>query len=205
MDRILDALVEVILDGGLPGFSVQEVADRAGVSHRTVYRHFPTREALLDGLNDAVDQRMRDRGAVVDIDALEDVPAAARINFELFSRDHRAMEAGVRFEVGAAIEMADRQRRTKMFQAAAHDSLPGLSPRDAAIAGAVLRQLVSSRSWLGLTVEAGLDDDDAAEGAAWAAAIVIDALHAGRTPSREPLRVPAVEGDTDGSADLAGG
>lgn len=34
-------MVEVILEGGLPGFSVQEVADRAGVSHRTVYRHFP--------------------------------------------------------------------------------------------------------------------------------------------------------------------
>ena len=36
VDRILAALVEVILEGGLPGFSVQEVADRAGISHRTV-------------------------------------------------------------------------------------------------------------------------------------------------------------------------
>lgn len=200
--RILDALVDVILDGGLPGFSVQEVADRAGVSHRTVYRHFPTREALLVGLSNAVEDRMRARGGVDSFDDLDELPDAVRTNFALFSHDRRATEAGVRFGVGAALELADRHRRTKMFQAAVHDALPELSVRDAAIAGAVLRQLASSRNWLGLTTEAGLDADDAARGAAWAAATIIDALRTGWRPS-EPRGQFGDDGrGTDGSADL---
>ena len=53
--RILDALVRVILDDGVHAFSVANVAKRAGVSHRTVYRHFATREELLEGLGDWLD------------------------------------------------------------------------------------------------------------------------------------------------------
>jgi TetR/AcrR family transcriptional regulator, regulator of autoinduction and epiphytic fitness len=45
---ILDALGEVVADTGAIEFSIQNVADRAGVSHRTVYNHFPTRTALND-------------------------------------------------------------------------------------------------------------------------------------------------------------
>src|SRR5918994_4830306 len=29
------------------GFSIQDVADRAGLTHRTVYRYFPTRQELI--------------------------------------------------------------------------------------------------------------------------------------------------------------
>ena len=38
---ILDALAHVVVESKGFGFSVQEVADRAGVTHRTVYNHFP--------------------------------------------------------------------------------------------------------------------------------------------------------------------
>lgn len=185
-DRILDALVEVILEGGLPGFSVQEVADRAGVSHRTVYRHFPTRESLLEGLVDAVDQRMDARGGVAELTDLDELPSATRVNFELFSRERRAMEAAVRFGVGAAIETADRSARTKMFAARVGDAVGDLDADEAFLAAAMLRQAVSSRAWLGL-VEVGVDAQDAARAASWAAAVLVDALRAGRTPSREPL------------------
>ena len=45
---ILEAVAAEIAASGLTGFSIQGVADRAGVTHRTVYNHFPTREALND-------------------------------------------------------------------------------------------------------------------------------------------------------------
>ena len=48
--RILDAVVRVVLDDGIHAFSVANVAKRAGVSHRTVYRHFASREELLDAV-----------------------------------------------------------------------------------------------------------------------------------------------------------
>src|ERR671910_340446 len=62
---ILDAAVGLFLERQSDGFSVQEVADRAGLTHRTVYRYFTTRQELLSAtaarLGPAVvDQRFAD-------------------------------------------------------------------------------------------------------------------------------------------------
>jgi AcrR family transcriptional regulator len=195
-DRVLAALVEVILEGGLPGFSVQEVANRAGVSHRTIYRHFPTREALLDGLEEAVGRFMNERGGISEPDSLEGVSAAVLTNFALFSRDARAVEASIRFGVGAAIDTRDRQRRNELFRDLVARGVPGLSPEDVAVAGTALRVIASSRAWLALR-EAGLDDAAAARASAWAVAVLVDALRAGRNPGAEPLPVPGNLGNHD--------
>lgn len=45
--EIAAAAIELFAARGFSGTSVQEVADRAGVSHRTVYRYFPRKEDLL--------------------------------------------------------------------------------------------------------------------------------------------------------------
>jgi AcrR family transcriptional regulator len=45
LDRILDAAVEVFAEQG-PDASIDEIARRAGVGHGTVFRHFPTKDAL---------------------------------------------------------------------------------------------------------------------------------------------------------------
>ena len=55
---ILDALAAVIAETGGLGFSVQQVAERAGVTHRTVHNHFPTRDALNDALAEHVEDAM---------------------------------------------------------------------------------------------------------------------------------------------------
>ena len=44
---ILAAAVDLFRERHSDRFSVQEVADRAGLTHRTVYRYFPTRQALM--------------------------------------------------------------------------------------------------------------------------------------------------------------
>jgi AcrR family transcriptional regulator len=44
---ILGAAGDLFLERKIDGFSVQEVADRAGLTHRTVYRYFPTRQELM--------------------------------------------------------------------------------------------------------------------------------------------------------------
>lgn len=47
---ILDAALTLMRDGSTEGFSHERVAERAGVSARTVYRHFPARRDLTEGL-----------------------------------------------------------------------------------------------------------------------------------------------------------
>jgi len=44
---ILEAAADLLMERKGDGFSVQEVADRVGLAHRTVYRYFPTRQELI--------------------------------------------------------------------------------------------------------------------------------------------------------------
>lgn len=46
LGRVLDAAAEVLAEQGLSA-SVDEIARRAGVGHGTVFRRFPTKEALV--------------------------------------------------------------------------------------------------------------------------------------------------------------
>ncbi|GAA5013945.1 TetR/AcrR family transcriptional regulator [Actinopolymorpha pittospori] len=51
--RILRAALEVLDEHGLPGFTMEAVARRAGASKATLYRHWPTSGALMVDAMDA--------------------------------------------------------------------------------------------------------------------------------------------------------
>lgn len=57
---LLDASLGLINAEGLEGFSMREVARRAGVSHQAPYHHFPDREAILAAIVAEGFQRLRD-------------------------------------------------------------------------------------------------------------------------------------------------
>jgi AcrR family transcriptional regulator len=46
-DRVLTTAFELLGESGVGGFTVDEVASRSGVAKTTIYRHWPTREALV--------------------------------------------------------------------------------------------------------------------------------------------------------------
>ncbi len=45
--KMLDAATEVVLEAGVGGFNVDEIARRSGVAKTTIYRHFPDSKTLL--------------------------------------------------------------------------------------------------------------------------------------------------------------
>ena len=49
-EALLEAAIQLIAEVGPAGFTLREVARRAGVSHNAPYRHFPDREDLLAGV-----------------------------------------------------------------------------------------------------------------------------------------------------------
>ena len=64
-ERILNAVVEQLVQSGLAGTGIRELASAAGVSHRTLLYHFGTRDALvLEAL-----RVLRDRQFVLVTDA----------------------------------------------------------------------------------------------------------------------------------------
>src|SRR5688572_154313 len=56
-ERIIDATVELLQDADAGAVGMQEVAERAGVAVRTVYRSFPTKDDLFTGVLDAIRAR----------------------------------------------------------------------------------------------------------------------------------------------------
>jgi AcrR family transcriptional regulator len=63
---VLAAAFELLSDSGVGGFSVEEVARRSGVAKTTIYRHWPTREALvIDACSRiSADQQTPDTGSL---------------------------------------------------------------------------------------------------------------------------------------------
>lgn len=56
---IVDAASELVFGSASPDqFTMQNIADAAGVSHRTLYRYFPSRQDLIDAVGAAYDEQL---------------------------------------------------------------------------------------------------------------------------------------------------
>ena len=85
-DRIVDATVALLQDNDVSAFGMQDVADRAGVAVRTVYRAFPTKDDLIAGVLEAIKERFEAAAGAPPTTAEEleaSVGGAVRAVFEL--------------------------------------------------------------------------------------------------------------------------
>ncbi len=58
MKKLLEAATDTLIEEGYASASVQRIAARAGVSHGGLFRHFPTREALIVAAAEDVGQKI---------------------------------------------------------------------------------------------------------------------------------------------------
>jgi TetR/AcrR family transcriptional repressor of mexCD-oprJ operon len=77
-EAILDAAADLLAQGGEPP-NLTDVAAAAGVARATLYRHFPTRERLLQALATAARDATAARLAEADLDAVPVTEAIARV------------------------------------------------------------------------------------------------------------------------------
>lgn len=88
--EILDAAAAAFAEFGFAGTQVQAIADRLGVGNGTVYRYFPTKEALfLAAVERGLEELSAEMDAVVadeTADPVEQVGRAVRAYLEFFRR-----------------------------------------------------------------------------------------------------------------------
>jgi AcrR family transcriptional regulator len=189
---ILEAMVDVIMRPDGIGFSVQAVADRAGVTHRTIYNHFPTREALCDAFADYVDESLVEAiGADPEPGlALESLPADVDGLYRTLGLRDRHARAYVMLMIGNRRPMTGWQRRSRRIEQLVASERQGdtvLTPQQVT---AALRMFVSSMGWHLLTEQCGLTTEEAAATAAWATRSLLEAAVGKRTAKPKSRRSP---------------
>jgi AcrR family transcriptional regulator len=180
-DRIIDAAIE-LLQGDDPGaIGMQDVADHAGVSVRTVYRSFPTKDDLITGVHDTIKERF-ERTAGTPPTTREELhastPHAVRAVYELEPL-YRALFATA---AGRESHRSTAGARSASVEGAFVEGLEELDERQRKLVTSMLYLVTSSRSVLWLKDYAGLDVDEAASAVAWALTTLADAAREGRKP-----------------------
>jgi AcrR family transcriptional regulator len=179
-ERIVRAVAELVADAHPATVSVPAVATRAGVSVATVYRYFPTKEALLD----ASAMVLGGDGTVPTLDAypssFDDVASVLPEQFAAIARQIPLARNQLASPLGRQL----RQVRWETKQAAMATALRGTgidpsSPEGERLA-AVADVLTSSTAVLELHDKAGIPVDVAADHVMWALDVLVRATKEAR-------------------------
>ena len=182
---ILEAVVDVIMETDGIGFSVQAVADRAGVTHRTIYNHFPTREALCDAFSDHVDELlMASSGSPEPTWSLASIPLLVENLYRTLALRDRHARAYVMLMIGNRRPMSAWRKRSLMAEKLIAREQSERIPLTSRQVTAVIRMFVSTMGWHLLTEQCGLSTDEAAAASTWATRTLLDAAIAKRTTKR---------------------
>lgn len=182
---ILEAAADEIVDRGIEGVSLQEVADRAGVSKRTLYNYFDSREALFSALTDWSDELAVQHGGARVPNGMAGLPWMMRTLWRSWHAQGSVFQAAVAIEAathhGAEVTEG-RRRRRDAFAADVQAVRPDLADADARQLGAVLHAMASAPVFHRLTVEDAFEVDEAAGAVGWVMNIMREALERGDDP-----------------------
>jgi AcrR family transcriptional regulator len=165
--RIAGAAAELLGEAAsADAITFRAVAERAGVTEMTVYRHFPTRDALMQGLWQQINARMSPGVGMPDtIAALTSQHAAL---FEGFDQVAPQIMASVTTDQGREMRASLNERRRKAFRDIAREAAPALSPAECTRVAAVLQLLHSAHAWMSLREQWGLDGRESGAATRWA-------------------------------------
>lgn len=184
--RIEDALLETLADGDPSGINHDQIAQRAKVGRRTVYRYFPDRTSLLQAgwerLNRAASPNVgMPESAKSILDGMEEL-------YTGFDRNPEAMTVTMASAEGRAIRNAMTPRRVTAYRAALAAETDHLDPDTRDLAVAVIQLLNSGFVWREFRDQWGLDGSDMARACRWAVSVLLDELRNGGGP---PKRIDA--------------
>lgn len=165
--RILEAVAAIIGEGRIFSFSVQDVADRAGVSYASVYRHFPTRESLLEACYEVGAKIIGQNISFTSL-SLDEIPAVAAKAAAMFEENAAFIEAFTMALAAGNIQPESRRQRDHVFQKMVTESAPHLEPEVARQVAAIICHLHSSLTWVTLRQRFGLNAEATADALTWA-------------------------------------
>jgi AcrR family transcriptional regulator len=173
--RILQAVSEALADDTVDDLTIPVIARRARVSVRTVYRHFPTREALFDAWGDWAGQNLRIlmHQYPETLEGLRELPASL---FRAYDENEPLVRGVLNSKAARELRTRTRRRRRKQAEKALEEVTAELDPEDRRRASAVIYLLISAPAWQAMREQSGLSGAEAGEAAAWAVRVLTDEL-----------------------------
>jgi AcrR family transcriptional regulator len=176
-ERIISAGVDIL--HGSPiwnwrALTVGAVAERAGVTERTVYRYFAGERELRDAV---LARQETEADVLLEGLALEDIQSHTVRILEYVS----SFPLQSRGTDDPTLMSAHRRQRDALV-AAVSEQAETWTESDRAIAAAMLDVLWSVTSYERLVVDWDLDPKEAVKGATWVIGLVEDAIRAGHRP-----------------------
>jgi AcrR family transcriptional regulator len=176
--KILDAAIELVADSGPEALTIPLVAERAGASIRTVYRHFASKEALLEEISAQMEQAFDFGLFPRDYDQL---PGVAPMLFRRFGENEKLVRAAVRTGgTGGAFGVA-RRRRIESLDETLRPLLAGRSRLERKRIVAGFYNLHSVRTWMTYRDNSGLSSEEAGQVVSWIVRALLADLKAGGT------------------------
>ena len=177
-ERILETMIDQ-LGQGRQEFSAADVAAAAGVSQRTVYQYFPDREAQINAVTAALEERLAHK--VAGPRSLDDVPAFAERLIRLGVSHVREMRVQV---AGAlASEVRARRRRARDRAVAVVVGARCDDPKAARLAAAAINVVTSAEVSLGMIDRFGIEGEDLIGTHAWIIRTLVEAIKRGDLPA----------------------
>jgi AcrR family transcriptional regulator len=169
--------------GTFDSVSMAEIARAADVSLATLYRYFPSREALLDAIaDDTMFQRL---GRLPYPEVPEEIAEVMRKSFEAFDADRDFVRAYFSTELGRTARTRGRRRRVNAIRAAMQPVTAGLPASHRAEAEAVIAYLASIQAWITMQDEFGLSGEQVGEAVSWAINTLLADLQSGGMNDRD--------------------
>jgi AcrR family transcriptional regulator len=164
-ERILHAVAELLERDGAAELTVPQVAERSGVSLRTVYRYFPTREALLAAAGRWIGGELLKQGYPTSLDDVADSFERACGEFDERPGLVRAMALS---NVGREARSSRRRERLQAIRQVLEQEVGSLPERELRQAEAVLAYLHNMLAYTTLREEQRLSGTEIGEALGWA-------------------------------------
>jgi AcrR family transcriptional regulator len=175
---ILEALRTHLERGDADDVSMDQLAQDAGVSRRTLYRYFPTRADLLAAAAAWIRQDVLELPIEI---GDEGIVASFRISAARLNRHPKLARALLHTDTGRAVRGGYRRARVQAIRDALKRDVPGISRRELDRAAAVLGYLCSSNAWITIQDDADVDAASAQASVVWAIEALLARLHASTT------------------------
>lgn len=174
-ERIEQAAAALIQSTRNPeAITFKAVAERAGVTEMTVYRHFPTRDDLLRGLWRQLNARM---GAGIGMPgSIEALLTQHAPLFAGFDEVAPQIMASITTAPGREMRAALNDKRRRSFRAIVDEAAPDLAPAERTRAAAIVQLLHSAHAWMSLRDQWGMDGREAGAATRWAIDVLLQHL-----------------------------